>query len=147
MLRLDGPRRCLAAAEAGQWSRRRWHEYEAWLAGGRRDYAIPYANMVWDRLGLYESGRPSAPAWARGARSFAALGRAVGLLFATDDRGYAERYGEALEVDLGAEQVIDVVDDLHVRAHRAWIVLVRPGAPLPLRNPGRPPPAPGGPAA
>jgi hypothetical protein len=101
--------------------------------GPHLESGIPYANIVWESLGLRERGRPRAPEWARGIRSFEELGERFGMVFFTDREEDAARYGEVHILDLDADQVLDVIEDPHTRTHRAWIALLQPGLPLPLK--------------
>lgn len=127
---------CPPAVECSWWSRSSWDDYHTWMDGGSLgDNQIPYANIIWDQLRLWEKGRPNTPTWAKKVRSFDQLGTTVGLLFASADPEYASQYGEVFNIDLSAEQVLDVVHDPHVRSNSAWIILLKAGEPFPVYKP------------
>jgi len=133
---LDGP--VPPASQCGWWSRSTWEHHDAWMDGvGDPENRIPYANIIWDQLGLRERGRPNAPEWAKGIRSFKELGETVGMLFVSPDREYVESWygGPALEIDLSADQVLDVVWDPHIQRRDAYIVLIKAGEPFPVLKP------------
>jgi len=137
---LEGP--VPPASECHLFTRVDWYKHDSWMSGGPHlDEGIPYANIIWESLGLREKGRPNAPEWAKGFRSFKELGDAVGMFFVTDRREDAGRYGTSVfEIDLDAEQVLDVIVDPHVRTHNGWIVLVKAGEPFPIKNAPAPSP-------
>lgn len=112
-----------------------WERHDRWMGGGPHlEEGIPYANIVWEALGLRDrrARAEGVAPWARRIRTHAELGAECGMLFVTDRRQNAERYGECVEIDLASPLVLDVVDDPHVRTHRGWIVLIKAGARVPL---------------
>lgn len=119
------------------WTRVPWRSHDAWMAGGPHlEAGIPYANIVWEALGLRDRARdPSAVApWARRIRSHAQLGRECGILFLTDCERAAARYGHVHDFDATAPGVLDIVEDPHVRTHSGWIAIIRTGARVPLSH-------------
>lgn len=120
--------------------RTNWRSHDDWMSGGPHlEEGIPYANIVWEALGLRDRTRDPAgvAGWARHLRSHDQLAADYGMLFVTNDVEDAERYGKAREVDLSDEAVIDVIADPHVRTHSGWIVILRTGARVPFVE-GRP---------
>jgi len=129
---LDGP--VPPARKCHWWSESDWDHHDDWMEGvGDPELGIPYANIIWEQLGLREEGRPQAPEWARGIKSFEELGMTVGILFVSPDREYAESwYGPTVEIDLSADQVLGVVWDPHIQNRDAYIVLIKAGEPFPV---------------
>lgn len=128
------------ADSCGIFSRVAWPLHDSWMSGGPHlDAGIPYANIVWEAIGLRERriAPDGVPEWARSIRSHGELARRFGILFFTDNEGDAARYGAVHEVDLGDPAIIDVVDDPHVRTHRGWIAILEAGAKVPILPVGR----------
>jgi hypothetical protein len=116
-----------------------WDKHDSWMSGGPHlEEGIPYANIVWEQLGLRDRSRANVPDWAKHIRSFDQMVQEIGILFVTDREADAERYGETFKIDLDAEQVLDVIEDPHVRTHNGWIVLIKAGEPFPLLDPPNP---------
>jgi hypothetical protein len=111
-----------------------WRSYDAWMSGGPHpEPGLPYANYVWVSLGLRYRATEPVPSWAAGIRSHADLADRIGYLFVTDSPLSAERnYGLPVEIDPFAPQILDVLEDPHVRTHRGWMLLIEAGAPFPL---------------
>jgi len=137
---LDGP--VPPANECHLFTRVDWHKHDSWMSGGPHlEEGIPYANIIWEALGLRDRDRRDAPEWAKGIRSFRELGEKVGMFFVTDRPEDAGRYGTSvIPIDLDAEQVLDVIGDPHVRTHNGWIVLVKAGEAFPVKNAPAPSP-------
>lgn len=117
------------------WTRVDWRLHDAWMSGGPHlEEGIPYANIVWEALGLRDRRRnqDGVPLWARNVRMHRELASTCGMIFVTDDARAAERYGRVYEFDIHDPAVLDVVEDPHVRTHSGWIVLMRTGSPVPL---------------
>ncbi len=117
------------------WTRVAWPAHDLWMDGGPHlEAGIPYANIVWEALGLRDRvRRPEGVApWARGIRSHAQLARECGILFLTDCDRAAARYGDVHEFDQTAPGILDIVGDPHVRTHSGWIAIIRTGAQVPL---------------
>jgi hypothetical protein len=127
---LSGP--CLPASETRLWGRVPWATYDNDFQEAR----MAYANVVWEGLGLRERGRPNAPEWANGIRTFEQLGLMVGTLFVTDDPARAQTlYGPTIEIDMNHPSILDVVEDPNAMTHSAWILILKVGEPLPLLAP------------
>jgi hypothetical protein len=124
---LEGP--CLPASQNRWWNRVTWQTFDTDFQEAR----LAYANIVWAGLGLREPGRPDAPDWARGIRTFRELGENFGILFVTDDPRRAETlYGPTVEIDMAHPSVLDVIEDPNALTHNAWVLVLRAGEPLPL---------------
>jgi hypothetical protein len=127
---LLGP--CAPAAGSRWWGRIPWRVYDRDFQEAR----LAYANVVWDGLGLLESGRPHAPEWAQRIRTFDQLAQLIGILFVTDNRQRAEDlYGPTIEIDMNHPSILDVVVDPNAQTHNAWILVLKAGEPLPLLAP------------
>lgn len=112
------------------WSRSSWRVYDSWLTGGDiGDASLPYANLLWHQLGLHDR-RDSLHPHLKPVRSFAALGRAVSMIFVTDDPRHAGRYGDVHEVYAVPEDAIAIVSDPNIRTSSAWILVVKAGSTL-----------------
>jgi len=130
---LLGP--CQPAASNRWWTAVGWDVYDEWVDGIDCEAGIPYANIVWEALGLCDPGRADVPEWALDVRDFEDLGRRVGMLFVTDAHGTARAetlYGPLVEIDTAAPDILGAVHDPNARTHAGVILLVRAGAPLPL---------------
>jgi hypothetical protein len=132
-----------SASSCSWFNRTDWRSHDSWMSGGPHlDGGIPYANIVWEAVGLRDrqSNPSGVPEWARGIRSFADLAEGYGILFFTDGEADAGRYGECLELDLSSDAIVDVIEDPHVRTHRGWIAIIRAGDPVPFVDPPAPKP-------
>lgn len=124
-----------AAATSILFSRVRWPEHDSWMSGGPHlETGIPYANIVWEALGLRDRRtRPDCiPEWARAIRSHEEFASGFGILFFTDNPDDAKRYGPPHRLDLNDPAVLDVVEDPHIRSHRGWIAIMRAGSKVPF---------------
>lgn len=126
----------MPAAKLSQWHTLvSWDKHDSWMSGGPHlEAGIPYANIVWEEAGLrHRKSKPDDVApWAREMRTHAQLAEKFGILFVTDDIRSAERYGTAYEVDLDNPNIVDVIQDPHVRTHNGWILVVRTGSQIAL---------------
>lgn len=93
---------------------------------------LPYANVLWEGLGLRCGGSgPISQEFAH-VRSFRELGEQFGILFVTKSERDAGRYGTPVKIDLEDENVLAVIEDPHVRTHSGWIVIMPVGAKIPV---------------
>jgi hypothetical protein len=97
-----------------------------------------YANIVYEAF--ISSDDPELRAMAEKA-GLAGLGAEVGILFVTDDHQYVERYGPAYEIDADADGVLAVLFDENA-SRPSWMIVMRAGAPFPLKTPEVQPSAP-----
>lgn len=112
-----------------------WKKHDRWMDGGPHlEEGIPYANIIWEALGLRNRAQhtEAISQWAQEIRTHEQLATQCGMLFVTDRREDAERYGKYIEIDLASPFVLDVLDDPHVRTHNGWIVLLKAHAPIPM---------------
>lgn len=124
-----------SAAACSLFTLTRWDRHDDWMSGGEHlDEGIPYANIVWEAIGLRDrkTNPDGVPLWARGIRSHRDLASGYGVLFFTDNEADASRYGHALEIDLEDAAIVDVVDDPHVRTHNGWIAIITAGRRVPF---------------
>lgn len=70
------------------------------------------------------------------------LGSQVGILFVTEAADYVERYGDAHEIDMASDDILEVLYDENA-SRESWFLVMRAGAPFPLKR--RPVAALGGP--
>lgn len=89
-----------------------------------------YANIVYEAFLTSEDPELRAMAESHG---LSGLGTQVGILFVTDDRRYVERYGEAHEIDMESEGVLDIIFDENA-SRASWMMVMRAGVPFPLKS-------------
>ena len=126
------------AVSSSWYSRTSWRRFDRWMVGGPHlDEGLPYANVLWEALGLRD--RPRLPDGVhpafRSIRSHHELATRFGMLFVTDREEDARRYGDPHEIDLRSSSVVAVVEDPHVRTHAGWIAVVPVGATVPFLPP------------
>lgn len=88
-----------------------------------------YANIVYEAFLSSEDVCLRAMAEEYG---LSGLGSKVGILFVTPDRDYVERYGEAYEIDLDADGVLDVLADENA-SRTSYFLVLKAGIPFPLK--------------
>lgn len=89
-----------------------------------------YANIVYEAFLSSEDSETRMMAEDFGLLG---LGSQVGILFVTDDLKYVERYGQAHEIDLAADGILDILFDENA-SRPSWIMVMRAGAPFPLKH-------------
>lgn len=89
-----------------------------------------YANIVYEAF--LSSEDVSLRAMAEEYGLFG-LGAEVGILFVTQHRDYVERYGEAYEIDLAADGILDVLADENA-SRPSYFLVMKAGVPFPLKG-------------
>jgi hypothetical protein len=89
-----------------------------------------YANIVYEAFLSSENREMRTMAENFG---LSGLGSQVGILFVTDDLKYVERYGQAHEVDMKADGILDILFDENA-SRPSWMIIMRAGAPFPLKG-------------
>lgn len=52
------------------------------------------------------------------------------MLFVTNNTVDAQRYGNVFKIDMTSHDILETIEDPHVKTHRGWIVLMKPRIPL-----------------
>lgn len=89
-----------------------------------------YANIVYEAFRSAEN-----PDLHMMAENFglSGLGSQVGIIFIADDLKYVERYGQAHEIDMEADGILDILFDENA-SRPSWLVVMRAGVPFPLKE-------------